>query len=765
MCPEHSVDKKDGRSFIRIPRPGGAGRGTPSQPPADGGKPPPRPAEGDARRDEHERIVIPRQDRGEKKRPELDIELREVRRGVKPGDRYLRVVPGQRRFTKVAPGHYEATRLASKPPAGFDRILSTAKGMILGSPFATAQAIHERLTKVKALSVLGSDPLSSSAYATEEALIILALAGTGALIYSLPISLVVALLMAVVVVSYRQTQKAYPSGGGAYIVAHENLGRVPGLTAGAALMVDYVLLVSVSVAAGVAAITSAVPELFDWRVPLSILVIAFFTLGNLRGIRESGTLFAAPTYFFILAMGGVVAIGIFRVVIGDAPGSILHSAPPREELVATQGLSLWLILRAFSSGGAALTGVEAMSNNIPNFQPPESENARKTLTIMAVIAICLFLGITYLSTRFGLVPMENETIVSQLGRAVLGENPLYFAYQATTALILFLAANTSFYDFPLLSAILARDKYMPRQFAFRGDRLAFSNGIMVLAGLAVVLLVVYDAQTTKLIPLYAVGVFVSFTLSQSGMVRHWLNLKEPGWRASLIMNGVGAIATGVVAVIITATKFTHGAWISILMMAVLMIMFMLIRRHYDWFTGRIRVSDDELPAGIPMAVPIVRTGERDEAEYLPPRDHVIVPVDGIHKISLGAIGMARELSSIVTAVHLTDKREEAEEFRERWRLGVPDIPLQIIESPYRQFVAPMLEYLHLLANTQPQRIIVILPSFVARHWWERILHNRDVLRLRPFLSRDPAIRLVDFPYRIGSENGGATPPIPPTSAA
>lgn len=762
------MEKKGPPTFIRIPRPrrGDADMPAPApapEPPPD--VPPPKPSGGvgaEGRREgahervteeqterrPRERIVIPRQERGEKKHGELDIELREVRRGVRPGDRYLRVVPGQRRFTRVDTGHIEATRLASRPPAGFDRVLSTVKGAVLGSPFATAQAIHERLTKVKALSVLGSDPLSSSAYATEEALIILALAGTGALIYVLPISMVVALLMAIVVVSYRQTQKAYPSGGGAYIVAHENLGRVPGLTAGAALMVDYVLLVSVSVAAGVAAITSAVPELYDWRVPLSVVVIALFTLGNLRGIRESGTLFAAPTYFFVLAMGAVVAIGLVRVVIGDAPGSVLHSAPAREEVLATQGLSLWLILRAFSSGGAALTGVEAMSNNIPNFKPPESENAQRTLTIMAVIAIYLFLGISFLSTRFGLVPAEDETIVSQLGRAVLGENPLYFAYQAATALILFLAANTSFYDFPLLSAILARDKYMPRQFAFRGDRLAFSNGIMVLAGLAVVLLVVYDAKTTKLIPLYAVGVFVSFTLSQSGMVKHWLKLKEPGWRSSLIMNGVGAVATGVVAVIITATKFTHGAWISILLMIVLMIMFILIRRHYDWFSRRISVSKDELPAGVPTAVPIVRAGERDQPEYLPPRDHVIVPVDGINRISLGAIGMARELSPMVTAVHLTDKRDEAEEFRERWQRDVPDIPLQIIESPYRQFVAPMLEYLHLLAGTEPQRISVVLPSFVARHWWERFLHNRDVLRLRPFLSADPHVRLVDFPYQL-----------------
>ena len=426
-----------------------------------------------------------------------------------------------------------------------------------------------------------------------------------------------------------------------------------------------------------------------------------------------------------------------------------HAAPAKEQIVATHGITLWLILRAFSSGGAALTGVEAMSNNIPNFKPPESENARKTLTVMAVIAIFLFLGITFVSSRYGLVPTQQETIVSQLGRGVLGENVLYFAYQAATALVLFLAANTSFYDFPLVSAILARDEYMPRQFSFRGDRLAYTNGIIVLAGVATLLLVAYGAETTRLIPLYAVGVFVSFTLSQSGMVRHWLRLRDPGWRASLAMNGFGAVATGVVAVIIAATKFTHGAWISILMMAVLVALFTLIRRHYRWFEERIRPDRRELGSGVPAAV---------RAEAGGPRDHVLVPVDGINRISLGAIGMARALSSLVTAVHLTDDRTQAEEFRQRWSEAAPDVPLLLIESPYRAFVAPMIAFVESLERSEPdRRISVVLPSFAARHWWERLLHNQDILRLRPHLRKRPRVRVIDFPYGLGGADAAAMP--------
>jgi amino acid transporter len=731
--------ERRGPRFVRVRR--RAAGGPPETPAEVPPEPPPPPAS-----DVHTRLVVPRARREEEARPgpEADIELREVRYGATSRGPYLRVVPRQRRLTRVAPGHLEATQLGSRPTDVIGRYWADIKRVFIGSPFATSQAIHERLSKVKALAVLGSDPLSSSAYATEEALLILALAGTSAFVYSLPIAAVVALLMIIVVVSYSQTQKAYPSGGGAYIVAHENLGGLPGVTAGSALIVDYVLLVSVSVAAGVAAITSAVPDLLDWRVPLSVVIVAFFTLGNLRGIRESGTLFAAPTYFFISAMGGVVALGLVKVLIGDAPGSLLHAAPPREEVVATQGLTLWLVLRAFSSGGAALTGVEAMSNNIPNFKPPESTNARKTLAVMAIIAIYLFIGITFLSSRFGLVPTEDETIVSQLGRVVLGENVLYYAYQAATALVLFLAANTSFYDFPLLSAILSRDKYAPRQFGFRGDRLAYSNGIIVLAGAATLLLIVFQAEVTRLIPLYAVGVFVSFTLSQSGMVQHWLRLKEPGWKVSLVINGVGAVATGVVAVIITGTKFVHGAWISLLMMAVLMGLMVLIRRHYAGVEWELKVDEEALRRRAPPPIP--PTAER-------PREHVIVPVDTINRITAAAVEFARETSNRVTAVHITDDRAAAEEFRERWQRAVPDVPLIIVESPYRAFVAPMLTYVESVEAAEPRApIVVVLPRLVPRRWWERYLHNRDISRLRPYLQKRPRVRPVDFPYRLAEKS-------------
>jgi amino acid transporter len=691
---------------------------------------------------ERARIVVPRQERGGPGHSHLGIELREVRYGTTSRTPYLREVRGQREFTQRRTGYLEATEISSRPRGRVERIVQAVKGVVLGSPFATSRLIHERLTKVKALAVLGSDPLSSSAYATEEALIILALAGAGALMYSLPIAVVVAILLAGVTLSYWQTIRAYPSGGGAYTVAHQNLGRLPGLGAAAALIVDYVLLVSVSVAAGVAAITSAVPELHDFRVPMGVGIIALFTLGNLRGIRESGTVFAAPTYFFIAIMATAIGVGFAKVLIGDAPGSLLHAAPPRGELVATQGVTLWLLLRAFSSGSAALTGVEAISNGVPTFKPPETRNAQHTLAAMAIIAIFLFLGITFLSSRFGLVPSEDETIVSMLGRSAFGESILYYAYQAGTALVLFLAANTSYNAFPLLAAILAKDKFMPRQFTFRGDRLAYSNGILVLAGFAALLLVIFSGEVTRLIPLYAVGVFVSFTLSQSGMVRHWLGVKGAGWRASLAINGTGAVVTGIVAVIIGATKFTHGAWISMMMMAILVIMFALIRRHYDWFQRKIAVVESDLPVGVPAAVAVDS-----------PREHVIVPVDGVNKIALGAIGMAREISNRVTAVHITDDPEQAEEFAKQWERAVPDVPLLIIESPYRAFVAPMLRYLERLDEIEEQRITVILPTFVARHWWERILHNRDVLRLRPFLKDRPGVRVVDFPYRLYEDEG------------
>jgi amino acid transporter len=691
-----------------------------------------------AAEEERARIVVPRHERGRPERSELDIELREVRYGATAKTPYLRVVPRQREFTQVRAGYLEATPVGSRPRGRIERIVQGMKGVVLGSPFATSRLLHERLSKVKALAILGSDPLSSSAYATEAALLILVLAGAAGLNYILPIGVVIALLLVLVSVSYSQTIRAYPNGGGSYTVSHENLGRYPGLIAAGALMVDYTLLAAVSSAAGVAAITSAIPELLDYKVPLSILVIAIFTLGNLRGIRESGTIFAAPTYFFVGSMSLMIVIGVAKVIAGDTGSPETTSVEG-----ATEAVTLWLILRAFSAGASALTGVETVANGTPMFKPPESSNARATMAAMAGIAVVLFVGTTFLADRFELVPQENETLVSDLGRSVFGENALYYLFQAGTAMILFLAANSAFNAFPLLAAILARDRYLPRQFTFRGDRLAYSNGILVLAGIATLLLIAFNASVNDLIPLYALGVFIAVTLSQTGMVKHWWTGQERGWQLSFAMNAVGGVATGIVAVIIAATKFEAGAWISLVMVCVLVVLFSMIRRHYDWFQRKIAVDESALPAGVPAAISV-------EA----PRDHVIVPVDGVNKIAVGAIGMAREISSMVTAVHLTDDKERAEEFQEHWERAVPDVPLLVIESPYRQFVAPMLSYLERLDELQEQRITVILPTFVPRHWWERILHNRDVLRLRPFLQGRPGLRIVEFPYRLHEE--GAT---------
>jgi len=734
------MNKKNGRSFVRIKRPGERRREVPVRD-ADSLREEDEAARAEgAEPGERTRIVIPRQERGGPDRPEQDIELREVRYGQASRGPYLRVVPRQRRFTQVGPGYLEATRLASLPADTFGRYLAGVKRVIIGSPFATSQAIHERLTKVKALPIFSSDALSSSAYGPEEILIALVVAGSGTLSAALPIAGAIVLLLAILTISYRQTIKAYPSGGGAYTVASENLGQRPGLLAAAALFVDYNLTAAVSVAAGVAAITSAVPGLYDLRVPMGIAVVVLMTAGNLRGIRESGTLFASPTYFFILAMGTMIVVGLIKVATGHAPGSLLHAAPPRETVAATQGLTLFLVLRAFASGNSSLTGMEAISNGVPAFKAPESQNARTTMLWMGCILGFLLLGVTFLATRYGLVPSERETIVSMLGREVLGKNLLYYGYQAATALILFLGANTSFADFPRLSAILAKDGFMPRQFAFKGDRLAFSHGIVDHAVVASVLLIVFNGEVTRLIPLYAVGVFISFTLSQSGMVRHWWRLRERGWRASMVINGVGATTTAVVAVIIATMKFTHGAWISILLMLALIVLFTVIRRHYDWFEKAAQVEEATPPSGIPATVPVERP---------PTREHIVMPVDTINKVTLAAIALARELSGRVTTVYITDDREEAEELRARWEKTIPDVRLLVIESPYRAFVAPMIAYVGSLQRSEPGvPIAVVLPRFVPRHWWERLLHNQDVLRLKPHLSKLAGVRVIDFPYRL-----------------
>src|SRR5256712_5524788 len=459
--------------------------------------------------------------------------------------------------------------------------VSRLKRLFVGSPLPTAQSRPERLARSTALAVFASDALSSVAYATEELVLVLSLAATAALSDSIPIGIAIAVLIAIVVSSYRQTIRAYPQGGGAYIVSKDNLGVPAGLVAGAALLIDYVLTVAVSVAAGIAALTSAVPVLFPYRPWLCVAAVVAVAVANLRGIRESGKIFAAPTYLFIGSLGVLILYGGFGAVFDFLPEAPYQRHPP-----GLEGVGLFLFLRAFASGCTALTGVEAVSDGVPAFKPPEAHNARIVLTVLGVILIVLFLGITFLAYDFGIAPRHEETVVSQLARHVFGGGAVYFWIQAVTMLILLLAANTSFADFPRLSFFLARDRFIPRQFATQGDRLVFSNGILILGGLAALLLVIFGGDTHALIPLYAVGVFLSFTLSQASMVRRWFRLREEGWWWRAWLNALGALVTGLVMITIAATKFTHGAWIVVLLIPTLVAGFVVVDRHFEGGAGQ-----------------------------------------------------------------------------------------------------------------------------------------------------------------------------------
>jgi amino acid transporter len=603
--------------------------------------------------------------------------------------------------------------------------VALVKRWLVGPPMPLAQARHERLRKTVALAVFSSDAMSSVAYATEEILLILMLTGTAALHFSVPISLAITALLAIVVISYQQTIHAYPSGGGSYIVARENLGAVPGLVAAAALLVDYVLTVSVSVAAGVAAITSALPGMTPYKVALGVAFVAVIALANIRGVRESGRIFAVPTYFFIVSFGFLIAEGFFRLVTGSLP-----AAPP-PDLPPTEALTWFLILRAFSSGCTAMTGTEAISNGIPAFRSPESRNAAITLGWMAVILGTFFVGLTVLANQLGVVPVETETVVSQIARRLHGTGLAYYAIQAATALILVLAANTSFADFPRLSSLLARDRYVPRQFANLGERLVFSNGIMVLGALAALLLVVFGGETHALIPLYAVGVFISFTLSQAGMVRFWLNHRQPGWRHRIAINGTGAVATGVVTLVIAATKFTHGAWIVVIVIPILVAAFLAMRRHYEDVAEQLSLE------GLETAPQMRHT--------------VLVIVGDLHRGVVRAVQYARTLATgaAVRAVFVeTDpvKTAKLEEKWARWGLGVP---LVILSSPYRSLLRPLVEYLDALqALGDDHMVTVVIPEFLPGKWWQHILHNQTALLIKGTLLFRKNTVVVDVPYLL-----------------
>ncbi|HET6453692.1 MAG TPA: APC family permease [Armatimonadota bacterium] len=603
-------------------------------------------------------------------------------------------------------------------------MLTQLRRLLFGSPLPTWRAIHERLPKVLALPILASDALSSVAYASEEMLLILLVAGTAIarspiLVYA---SGAIVILLAIVATSYRQTVQAYPSGGGAYTVAKENLGIHYGLTAGASLMIGYVLTVAVSIAAGVAALISAFPELAEYRVSLALGGIGIITLGNLRGVRESGLLFALPTYVFLFSAFALIVVGIYRV---HTAGLIVRSASVA--VPAVEGLTLFLVLRTFSGGCVAMTGTEAISNAVPTFRPPESRNAATTLAWMAAILGTMFMGISYLAWRTGVVPLEHETVVSQIARATFGNTWFYLLIQFATVLILVLAANTSYAGFPWLASVMARDRFLPRQLYNLGDKLVYSNGILLLSLLAGFLVVVFRGDTHRLIPLYAVGVFLSFTLSQSGMVKHFIRTKAPGWRRSVAISGIGAMTTGVVTLVLAVARFVEGAWIVVLLIPLIWVVLWRIHAHYIMVGNQLRLTPED--------------------RFEPLRNTVLVLLPSIHKGVMPALEYATTLSSDVRAIHVETEPDITPLLEERWEQYGGGLPLVILESPYRSLLKPLLEYLDEARQERSDRVItVIIPEFVPVKWWQKILHNQSGLAVKIALlfQRDIVVTNVRY---------------------
>ena len=655
-----------------------------------------------------------------------DLVWREEVPGRRPGDRIIRVAR-HRMFRNAGPGVLLPRPEATQPHGGLGLAFWRIKRFLIGEPIATTSEIHERLTRVKALAVLSSDALSSVAYGPEAVMRTLILAGVGALSLTLPITLVIALLLTIVAASYRQTIHAYPSGGGSYIVARENLGTLPGLTAAASLLIDYILTVAVSVAAGIDALKSAVPSLRSYDVELAVAMVLIIAVLNLRGIRESGSIFAAPTYVFVVSILIMIGLGLFQSVTTG-----FHYVPgPAGPLAGTEPLGWFLILSAFAKGCTAMTGTEAVSNGVPAFKPPESHNARVTLVWMAAILGTMLLGISILVTTIGLIPdpSEHETVLSQLSRIVVGDGWFYYVITFSTTLILILAANTSYADFPRLLSILARDSFVPRWFGGRGDRLAFTFGIAALTLAACALLIGFGSSVDKLLPLYAVGVFTSFTLSQTGMVVHWWRLRGANWRRSAVVNGTGAIMTAAVTVVIAYTKFAEGAWIVIIIAAALIAQFLMINRHYVAVANQLRTQERIRPTGTePM---------------------VLVPVSSLSIVARRSLAFAQDLSKRVVAVHVTTSVAEADGLRAQWPDAVGSVPLVIIESPYRMLIPPLLAYVDALREMDSQAtIVILLPEFVPRHWWEVVLHNQTALRLKGALLFRSRTAVISFPYQL-----------------
>ena len=598
------------------------------------------------------------------------------------------------------------------------------KRLLVGLPLKTKQAVHERLPKRLALAVFASDPLSSVAYATEEILLVLVLAGSAVVFWSVPVSLTIILLLTILTISYRQIIYEYPEGGGAYTVAKSNLGQLPGLTAAAALMIDYVLTVAVSVAAGMAALTSAAPALFPHRVALGLLAIVMMFVIILRGVRESARIFATPTYLLVGTILLMVGVGLVQILTGQS-----FRAEPRQ-VPAVESLTLFLLLRAFSSGCTALTGVETISNGVTAFKRPESKNAGMTMAGMAAILGTMFLGISVLAYHFGILPREDETVVSQIARAIFGEGPLYYLVQVTTMLILILAANSAFAGFPRLASILARDSYMPHQMALLGDRLVFSNGVIILGLFSCALIVLFHGNTHALIPLYAVGVFLSFTLSQAGMVRRWMTKRGRHWRKKLVVNGMGAVATGLATLIIASTKFVHGAWIVVVLLPLLILWFRSIHAHY-------------------LAVAEQVALERDHRPPLPRRNTVVVPISGVNRAVIRAVDYARGRSADVRAVSVDVDPEETARIQIQWAQWGCGVDLVVLPSPYRSVVGSLLDYIEeLLEKDHNGWVTVVIPEILPARWWQNILHNQRALILKAALLFKDRVILTDVPFHL-----------------
>jgi amino acid transporter len=659
--------------------------------------------------------------------------------GRKPGDRRVRVErPHSPYFRYTGKGQLTAKELASAPTTPMGRTFASVRGILFGRPLASEEELGERLSKTKALAIFSSDAISSSAYATEEILRVLILGGAAALALGVEVSIAISILLVAVAISYRQICIAYPTGGGSYTVSRRNIGRTVSLIAASALLIDYVMTVAVSTSSAVEQITSAFPDLYPERVLIGVSAIALIAIANLRGIREAGNIFAAPTYLFIGSALLMIAIGAFRIVVlgeGQTYGpSILQS----QVTDIVQPLSILLLLRAFAAGAVALTGTEAIATGVPAFKPPESKNAATTLAVMAALLATLFIGITFLAVNFAIIPIEfpKQTVIAQVARTVYGDGFAFYLFQAFTAVLLFLAANTSFNAFPRLLAILAQDGHMPRQFALRGDRLAFSYGIIVLASLAAALIVIFGGSTHLLIPLYAVGVFIDFTISQSGMIRHWMRERSPGWRRRLAINAFGATLTAIVAVIVTSVKFIDGAWLVLVLIPLLVGIMSFIHRQYEAQEAELRVRDEGVLPG-------------------PHREQrVIVPVNGINRAVVQAVNFGRALAADVRAVYVTDDLDAADAVRARWERQLPDVPLVIVESPFRAVISPVIAYLDILDQAWPPDkesplTIVVLPEYVARHWWDRLLYNQTARRLKAALVGREHTVIADVPYRRG----------------